>query len=70
MGPHETLEEGDGKGEPRMTPHDITTINVNDDHDLIYWSSRFGCTRDELRAAVSRAGNSIAAVEKALLSQR
>ena len=67
MRPTDTQQEGDGKGDPRMVPHDWNTINVNDDHDALYWSSRFDCTRDELRDAVKVAGTSVAAVEKLLL---
>jgi len=63
----EMPQEGDGK-QPHMTPHDFSRINVDDDHDLIYWSSHFDCTRDELRTAVEHAGDSIPAVEKLLLA--
>jgi hypothetical protein len=67
MLPKDTKEEGDGKGIPQMTPHDPSRIRVDDDHDLIYWSSRFDCTREQLRDAVKSAGDSVAAVEKLLL---
>jgi hypothetical protein len=67
MLPTDTKEEGDGKGEPRMVPHNWNAINVDDDHDAIYWSSRFECTRDQLREAVKVAGKSVPAVEKMLL---
>ena len=50
-----------------MLPHNPNTINVDDDHDAIYWSSRFDCTRDQLREAVKSAGKSVHAVEKFLL---
>ena len=67
MLPTDTKEEGEGKGEPRMVPHDWNTINVDDDHDAIYWSSRLDCTRDQLRDAVNAAGTSVPAVERLLL---
>lgn len=35
--------------------HDVR-INVNQDHELHYWSKRFGVTHDELRAAVKAVG--------------
>jgi hypothetical protein len=54
----ETTQEGDGKGEPQMTPHDPSRINLDDDHDVVYWSSHFGCTRAQLRAAVEAVGDS------------
>jgi len=69
MPPDEMRQEGDGK-EPRMTPHDFSRINVNDEHDLIYWSSHFDCTREQLRAAVEQAGDSVPAVERHLLTAR
>jgi len=67
MRPMDTTQEGDGKGDARMVPHDWNTIRVDDDHDAIYWSSRFDCTRDQLRDAVKVAGPSVQAVEKFLL---
>ena len=27
-------------------------IDVNDPHDLAFWTVRFGCTRGQLRAAI------------------
>jgi len=67
MRPTDTTQEGDGKGDARMVPHDWNTIRVDDDHDAIYWSSRFDCTRDQLRDAVKVAGPSVLAVERFLL---
>ena len=67
MRPTGTTQDGDGKGDTRMVPHDWNTIQVDDDHDAIYWSSRFDCTRDQLRDAVKVAGSSVLAVEKFLL---
>ena len=67
MLPKETKEEGDGKGAPGMMPHEPRRVNVDDDHDLIYWSSQFGCTREQLRAAVRSVGSSVKAVEQMLL---
>jgi hypothetical protein len=67
MQPTDSRNEIDSKGGPRMIPHEWNIINVNDDHDALYWSSRFDCTRDQLREAVKVAGNSVEAVEKLLL---
>jgi hypothetical protein len=67
MLPTDTHQDGDGKSDTRMVPHDWNIIHVNDDHDALYWSSRFDCTRDQLRDAVKAAGNSVRAVEKLLL---
>ena len=67
MQPTDSRKEGDGKGSPMMLPRESNIINVNDDHDALYWASRFDCTRDQLRDAVKVAGNSVQAVEKLLL---
>jgi len=70
MMPHETRQEGDGKPGPQMLPHDASRVNPNDDHDIIYWSSRFDCTREQLRSAIERVGDSVTAVEKELLEEK
>jgi len=70
MLPHETRQEGDGKPAPQMLPHDASRVNTDDDHDLIYWSSHFDCTREQLRRAVEKAGNTVEAVERELLSEK
>ena len=35
---------------------DDERINVNQDHELTYWSQRLGVSRDELREAVAKVG--------------
>lgn len=35
---------------------DRLRINVNEDYELDSWSEKFGCSRDELRAAVKAVG--------------
>ena len=35
---------------------DRTRINVNEEHELSYWTEKFGCSRAELKAAVKAAG--------------
>jgi hypothetical protein len=35
---------------------DDARINVEQDHELDYWSGKFGVTRDEIRAAVKAVG--------------
>jgi hypothetical protein len=54
MRPTDTTQEGDGKGDTRMVPHDWNTIHVDDDHDAIYWSSQFDCTRDQFDSSKDR----------------
>lgn len=45
---------------------DQLRINVNEPHEVRYWTQRLGCTEQELRVAVSRAGTSADAVRTAL----
>lgn len=47
-------------------PQDRARINVNEDHELRYWCGKFGCTADELRAAVGKVGVMAADVEREL----
>ena len=35
---------------------DRARINVNEDHELVYWTKELGCTADELRAAIKVVG--------------
>ena len=35
---------------------DDTRINVDQDHELTYWSKELGVSRDELRIAVAKVG--------------
>jgi uncharacterized protein DUF3606 len=44
-------------------------INVNEEHELRYWSEKFGVTRDELNKAVTKVGVMAADVEKELKKQ-
>jgi len=45
---------------------DRTRINTSEDYELRYWSEKFGVSRDQLKAAVDKVGNSVSAVEKEL----
>ena len=45
---------------------DRTRINTSEDYELRYWSAKFGVSRDQLKAAVNKVGNSVSAVEKEL----
>ncbi len=49
----------------RSSP-DIQLINTNQDHELRYWSEKLGVSREELKAAVQRVGNSAAKVQEEL----
>jgi hypothetical protein len=45
---------------------DDERINVNQDHELTYWSSKLGVSRDQLREAVAKVGPMRRAVEQHL----
>ena len=38
---------------------DDQRINMEQDHEVSYWSDKLGVSRDELRRAVQRAGSSM-----------
>ncbi len=37
-------------------PQDALRVNVHEDYELTYWTKKFDCTADELRAAVKKVG--------------
>jgi energy-coupling factor transporter ATP-binding protein EcfA2 len=45
---------------------DSKFINPNQDHELRYWSEKLGVSREELKAAVERVGNSAERVQQEL----
>jgi hypothetical protein len=45
---------------------DRSRINTHEDYEVRYWSTKFGVTADQLKAAVQKVGNSAQAVEKEL----
>jgi hypothetical protein len=47
-------------------PQDDTRINVDQDHELTYWSRKLGVSRDRLREAVAKAGPVVKNVEREL----
>jgi len=47
-------------------PLDHGRINLVDPHEVRYWCRELHCTEDELRAAVARVGNHVAAVREAM----
>jgi len=49
-------------------PQDRSRININEEHELKYWSEKFGVTAERLRAAVKKIGPSAEAVERELKS--
>lgn len=48
---------------------DRSRINMHEGHEVAYWTEKFGITKEQLQAAVDRAGTTSAdAVEKAVKS--
>jgi hypothetical protein len=47
-------------------PQDRSRVNVNEDYEVRYWCDKFGCTEDELRAAVDKVGVMADDVEREL----
>jgi hypothetical protein len=47
-------------------PQDRNRISLSEDHEVRYWSKKFGVTPERLRAAVQKVGSSPAAVEQEL----
>ena len=45
---------------------DRTRINVDQEHEVRYWSQKFGVSADELRQAVAKAGTQADKVEALL----
>ena len=45
---------------------DDERINVDQDHEVSYWSEKLGVSRDKLRETVARVGPMRQAVERAL----
>ena len=37
-------------------PQDAQRVNVNEDYEVEYWTKRFGCTAERLKAAVKKVG--------------
>lgn len=46
--------------------HDRSKINISEAHEIKYWTHQLGVSRDQLREAVEKVGNSAAAVRKQL----
>ncbi|MFJ3465882.1 DUF3606 domain-containing protein [Achromobacter spanius] len=50
-------------------PQDRSRINVNESHELRYWTKELGVSEEQLRAAVQAVGVSVAAVRDHLGKQ-
>lgn len=49
---------------------DRIRVNVNEEHEVRYWTKRFKCTEAELRKAVAEAGVMVKDVEVCLAVRR
>jgi len=47
-------------------PQDRSRISLTEQHEVAYWTKALGVSEEELRRAVSRAGNSATAVKAEL----
>jgi hypothetical protein len=49
---------------------DRSKINMNEPHEVSYWTDKFGVTKEELQKAIERTGsNSATEIQKALDTQ-
>jgi len=48
---------------------DRSKINMNEDHEVKYWTRALGVSKEALQKAVNKVGNSAAAVRKELGAQ-
>ena len=49
---------------------DRRRINLDQGHEIQYWTKKFGCSAEELEQAVGRVGHSAARVKRSLLGTR
>ncbi|MGO4700306.1 DUF3606 domain-containing protein [Dyella sp. 2RAB6] len=45
-------------------PQDAAKVNIHEDWEVRYWCKAFGCTEQQLKAAVKTVGVSAAAVRR------
>jgi hypothetical protein len=50
----------------KIRPQDSSRINIHEDYEVQYWTKKFGCTKEQLEAAVKKVGVSVSAVETEL----
>lgn len=50
----------------KRSPEDNKQIDINDSSEISNWCRSLGCTKDELKAAVSAVGKSAAKVKEYL----
>ena len=47
-------------------PQDRSRINLEQEHEVRYWTKALGCSEEELRAAVKKVGSTAEAVRHAV----
>jgi hypothetical protein len=50
----------------KTAPQDAKRINIHEDYEIEYWTKHFGCTREQLRAAIAKVGVMVSDVEREL----
>jgi hypothetical protein len=40
----------------KTAPEDAQRVNVHEDYEVQYWTKKFGCTPEQLKAAVKKVG--------------
>ncbi|OOG37226.1 DUF3606 domain-containing protein [Polaromonas sp. A23] len=50
----------------RRGPADSSRVNVHEPYELRYWTEKFQCSAEQLKAAVTAAGTNVAAVQARL----
>jgi hypothetical protein len=50
----------------KRRPQDSQRINIHEDHEVRYWTQKFGVTREQLEAAVQKVGVMVKDVEQEL----
>ena len=53
----------------KRAPQDASRISMSEGYEVEYWTDKFGCSREELQAAVDAAGNSASAVAQFINSR-
>jgi hypothetical protein len=50
----------------KRRPQDSSRINIHEEYEIIYWTSKWGVTAEQLRDCVKKAGVMVADVKKCL----
>lgn len=47
-----------------VAPKDKTLVNTHQDHEVKYWTKKFGISKADLKKAVKKVGNKVSEVKK------